>query len=301
MQKIIGFRILRFPHTYINRSSSFNRRWYSTTTPPQLHDIVNKSMEAKHFLTTHAYKKSIQSATEALSIVQNMFDKDAQVSNDEFIQQVLSKHYSGILTIRALAHMKMDLNINSDLITQDLERAIQLNPQNDQAFIHYSSFLMTFQKREQALDCIDQAIQIRPNVAQYHLFRVQAYNQLLGDEINESQIAQALKDATFAIESECQLEVAYFWRGYYILKNFQKEYHKKNNLPLDQAVLDLSEAIKYDPEHSESFYYRGIVYSHLNKYQEALDDFETCKTLNPQKEQVANEAIQFIKTMNNNN
>jgi tetratricopeptide (TPR) repeat protein len=110
----------------------------------------------------------------------------------------------------------------------------------------------------QALDDIDQAIEIDPkNPENYHL-RGYVYDEL-------GHYDQAINDYTRAIELGVD-------SPYWTYSNRGLSYAQSGDIP--RALTDLNEAIKINPEFADAYFIRGLVYSDLGNSEQAISDLE---------------------------
>ena len=65
--------------------------------------------------------------------------------------------------------------------------------------------------------------------------------------------------------------------------NFKLTDLEAEELPAEIAIRSLSQKLKEDPNDYESLLKRGIEYKTLERYDEALEDFERSITVNPKK------------------
>ena len=140
-----------------------------------------------------------------------------------------------------------------------LERAIQLNPNKDEAYWGQGTAYLQLGKHQQAIEAFNQAIHINPNGGSYYMNRGQAYMQLGNYE-------KAIEDFNqlFHIEPDHFKTVAYLFRG---LAYWELGKHQR-------AIEDYSQLIRIDPNDASNYNIRGWAYSEIGKQKEAISDFD---------------------------
>jgi hypothetical protein len=93
----------------------------------------------------------------------------------------------------------------------------------------------------------------------------------------KNDINGALNDFTIAINLNKDLIDAFYYRGIVNLKKYYLPFTQKSNTiteidEISKAITDLNYVIENEPNNWYAFYYRGIAYYQLDKYQKAFED-----------------------------
>ena len=107
-----------------------------------------------------------------------------------------------------------------------------------------------------ALECINKAINLKPDFAMAYALRGHVYSELVRYE-------EAIEDYTKAISLDPNSPDFYYNRAHVYTE--LEDY--------DAAILDLTESIKRAPDHANSFYLRGYSYYKIDRIEEALEDY----------------------------
>lgn len=136
----------------------------------------------------------------------------------------------------------------------DFERAAQGNPKSAPEHFYKGRTLSELGRHDEAIEAFTSAIGIRKDDARYFRFRADA-------RLEKSENASAIADYTESIRLNPQA-IAYRGRGigYFNQSNYE------------QAVLDLTEAIRLDADDWYSPYMRANAYALLGRYQDAIAD-----------------------------
>jgi tetratricopeptide (TPR) repeat protein len=135
--------------------------------------------------------------------------------------------------------------------------AIQLNPEDTQAYIERGQAYGNLGELQLAINDFSRAIDLDPQIADVYQHRGYAYG-LLG------QHQRALQDFSQAIRTGAQSAEAYFGRA---LAHRSLNQHK-------QAVWDSTQAILLNPEYGDAFFLRGLSYGLVGRPFEAQQDLE---------------------------
>lgn len=145
-------------------------------------------------------------------------------------------------------------------------RAIQLNPDNGEAFFHRGIACIQLNQIKKALHDYRTALVLNPGSDKIH-YNIALVNYRLND-YNE-----ALKHFSQAVEINPKFEEAFYNRGLVNLK-------KKNQ---DAALADFSQAIRLNPSDEDAYYNRGNIRFAKKEFQASSADFSRVIELNPQK------------------
>jgi tetratricopeptide (TPR) repeat protein len=123
----------------------------------------------------------------------------------------------------------------------DFDSALRLSPQDEQLLLAKSKMLYFVGRLPESVTLLDSALKINP---------------LIRAEVVE-------------------------WRDY-IARKLVSEGFQLYKQRQDQAALKvINRAILYHPAHAEAFYYRGMTYLHLSRWNDAQRDLATCITMDP--------------------
>lgn len=145
----------------------------------------------------------------------------------------------------------------------DLSEAIRLNPKYTFAYSLRGSVRQQLKDYRAAISDYSEAIRLSPNTYIFYLSRGTA-RALLREDLPEA-VADLTKVIELAIENEDEGDTlfhAYLSRG--IAHFFQNEHQ--------DAVADLTQALKINPNHSEAYYLRGAARLGLGDRKEAKAD-----------------------------
>jgi tetratricopeptide (TPR) repeat protein len=141
----------------------------------------------------------------------------------------------------------------------ELNRAIEQNPEDTGAIAQRGEMYRQMEHFEAALADFDRAIELNPNYAWAIAHRGETYYQM-------KRYEEALDDFNRAIEVNPDYIWAIAHRGA-IYRFMGKPYYEK-------AVADFTQAIDLKPDYAWAIAYRCQTYGLMNRYQEALVDFD---------------------------
>ncbi|OKH34171.1 hypothetical protein NIES2101_39405 [Calothrix sp. HK-06] len=151
----------------------------------------------------------------------------------------------------------------SDLAIADFTKAIQINPQDAQAYYNRGLVYDDQKKSDLAIADFTKAIQINPQYVQAYNYRGVVY-----DDQKKSDLAIA--DFTKAIQINPQYAKAYYNRGNVYA------YQKKSDL----AIADYTKAIQINPQYADAYYNQGVVYyNEMGDKQSARKNFRKAAQL----------------------
>ena len=149
---------------------------------------------------------------------------------------------------------------------KETQRAISLEPQNDNAHYFQGIAYQRLEMVPEALQAFDKAVEIAPDAARIRLSRAQLFRR-------QGNNKRALEDCSAAIRygSGDILNEAHILRGTILMdeKKFQK------------AKSDFDAVITIDAKSWRAFYFRGMVYLNLKKYPSALKDLNRAIAIEP--------------------
>ena len=124
-----------------------------------------------------------------------------------------------------------------------------------------------------AIQELDKAIKLNPNMAEAYAYRSWAYSRKNDNATyswkNNSDLAlAALVDANKAIQLNPQLAMGYFVRG---------RLQRDNDL----AIADYNDAIRLDPQFAMAYNNRGVAYKDKKDYDRAIADYTEAIRLDP--------------------
>ncbi len=139
---------------------------------------------------------------------------------------------------------------------KDLNRAIQLDPEDPHAYVNRGVVYKSQKEYEKAFSDYRHAININPSL-------IEAYINLGSIHEELKQNDDTISAYTRALELDPSLDKVYINRG--------NIYLKQNHLK--EALSDFNRAIEIRPNSSEAYSNRGVIYDETNKYDEAFSDF----------------------------
>ncbi len=146
----------------------------------------------------------------------------------------------------------------------DFDCAIELNPKYDLAFLQRGVAYSLLKDYQHAIADLDHAIALNPDYGWAFAVRGEAYHLL-----KDYQHAIADLDCAIGLHPNYALIIAQRGEVYRLLKDYQ------------HAIADLDRAIALNPNYSWAYSSRGQVYSSLKDYQHAISDFDRAIALNP--------------------
>lgn len=145
------------------------------------------------------------------------------------------------------------------------DKAVELNPNYDRVYNNRGWNYCCLKQYERAIPDLDKAIELNPNNAKAYNNRGIAYMDGL------KQYERAVQDFTKAIELNPKYYYAYNNRG--ISYRYLKEYNK--------AVDNFSKAIELNPNYAKAYNNRSWAYLGLKQYKRAIQDADKAIELNP--------------------
>jgi len=140
----------------------------------------------------------------------------------------------------------------------NLNKAIELEPNNAAAYKYRGNLHMDYGRTEQAEADFAQALRLNPNDWEVYSLRAFAYG-------NRGQWDKAIDDYTQAIKLKSNDFSLYLARG--------RMYQQSRNYT--QAIADFTRAIEIAPQEGEAYYYRSQIYkTELKEYSKARADLE---------------------------
>jgi tetratricopeptide (TPR) repeat protein len=143
--------------------------------------------------------------------------------------------------------------------------SIQRNPENPRAMVNYGFALVKKDLYNEAIRYYTRALEKDNSLTKAYFNRGIAY-------FDKRQYEKSIQDMTSVLEDERMVDaIPYFFRG---------TAYAHLRMP-DQALADLSRSIELNPNVSESFKNRGLVYEMRQEYERALVDYDIAFQLNP--------------------
>jgi len=177
----------------------------------------------------------------------------------------------------------------------NLERALKLNPSNEEYLLELASCYSHTGKKDISLAYCNRVLEINPN-------SYKAYQMRSGTWENHND---SIKDLTKAIELKPGDEVLYIMRGNHLkwkgesdpaLNDYNNAlslkpedswvYYERgdlffNNNKLGEAESDFTKAIELNPDYSGAYMKRGLLRSNCREYDQAIADFDQALRLSP--------------------
>lgn len=154
---------------------------------------------------------------------------------------------------------------------QDYNQAIQIRPQLAEAYYNRGLTYYYLGEYEDAIQDYGQAIQINPQFAEAYYKRGVVYDNL-------GQYEDAIQDYNQAIQINSQFAEFYYNRG--VVYNDLGQY--------ERAIQDYDQTIQIDPQFAMAYYNRGVTYSYLGEYEQAIQNYDQAIKINPQDIQAYN-------------
>jgi len=139
---------------------------------------------------------------------------------------------------------------------RDLDKAIELNPNNVDVFVARGAAYCSIGEYKKGLNDYDRAIKIDPQNVEIYLARGEAYSSIGNNK-------QAINDYDKALEIDPKDARIYSFRGYHFAKNGSFE----------KGVDNIEKAIELDPQNAKYYYQLGWLFLNLGqaeKYVNAL-------------------------------
>ncbi len=134
-------------------------------------------------------------------------------------------------------------------------RAIELDPQNFQAYNNRGGARFILREYSEAITDFNKAINLAPTYVSAYYNRANAY-------LDSGEYDKAVLDYTSAIKLDSGFAKAYFGRGYAYLALGQ----------YNRSISDYTKAIELNPEYARAYYTRAIGYANLTEYTKARED-----------------------------
>ena len=147
---------------------------------------------------------------------------------------------------------------------QDLNRSIELDPTFALAYNNRGSAYILLKQYERAIQDYDKALQLNPNYTEAYNNRGFTYDQ-------SGQYKRAIQDYDKAIQLDQNYTDAYYNRGNACVN--LKRY--------ERAIQDYDKAIQLNPNYVKAYNNRGWAYYCLKQYERAIQDFDKVIQLNP--------------------
>jgi tetratricopeptide (TPR) repeat protein len=173
-----------------------------------------------------------------------------------------------------------------DKALKDLGHALTLDP--DDAWSYYSRGVIWFEKKDyyKAIADLTKFLQMEPYEDIGYSKRGDAWHTV-------KEFDKAILDYTMAIGIDPTVEYYWFDRGDTIHDKLEED----PGLPakeIELAVKDYGESIRLNPLRQESYCYRGILLTVLERNEEASKDLEKALALDP-TDDLARESLQYVR------
>ncbi len=148
--------------------------------------------------------------------------------------------------------------------------ALKYNPYDPSIYLSLARLEVTQNKLEDAQRNIGASLQLKPN----YIDSIFLLSQI---QVNQGQTKDAITSVQYAIKINPTNPLLHFQLGllYYNDKNYS------------MAIDALTQALKLDEQYANAQYFLGLSYARLNKMAEAIDQFESLVTTNPDNQEVA--------------
>ncbi|KLI34521.1 tetratricopeptide repeat protein, partial [Brachyspira hyodysenteriae] len=152
---------------------------------------------------------------------------------------------------------------------KDYDKAIELNPNNEMAYINRGFAKSDLKMYEESIDDYTKVIELNPNNEMAYINRGLAKSDL-------KMYEESIEDYDKAIELDPNNSEAYLNRG--ISKSNLKRYK--------EVIEDYNKVIELDPNNSEAYLNRGASKGYLKEYESSINDFNKAIELNPNDEHI---------------
>lgn len=177
---------------------------------------------------------------------------------------------------RGIAHLQLD---ELDEAKADFEEAIRRGTKDGAVYINLANVLQQRGLTQEALANYSKGIELSPDLALSYIERSSILMEM-------KQFPEAAADLEKAISLEPTSPDAYNNRG--VLHQLQG----RN----EDSVKDFTKAIELFSKDSSAYANRGFVLQQLGRYGEALADFETALVIDPNSDEIANDAAWLLAT-----
>jgi tetratricopeptide (TPR) repeat protein len=154
---------------------------------------------------------------------------------------------------------------NDQLVLDDCDRIIQLDPQNAFAYLFRGSSNQYLGDRLTPPADFTQAVNLDPDNADIYALIGSTYVQT-GDTIN------AMMNLDRAIQIDPANARSYYFRGLVYM----------GEINYTQAITEFTRAIELEPQYLDPYYDRGWTYARQGDYPAAISDFDRVITINAQ-------------------
>jgi tetratricopeptide (TPR) repeat protein len=172
--------------------------------------------------------------------------------------------YLSLVTVGLAQYSKDDFSQAAKLFTDALAQVETAAQSKEAVFFYRGTALAKQGKFEEAVKDYDQAIKLKPDLAE-------AFNNRGTALIKQGKYVEAVKDYDQAIKLKPDYAEAFNNHGTALAK--QGKYVA--------AVKDFDQAIELKPDDAEAFYNRGTAFFRHGKYEEAVKDYDQAIKLKP--------------------
>jgi protein O-mannosyl-transferase len=183
-------------------------------------------------------------------------------SSIELFTDILKKYPDEFVALNSAGVESMRLNNDANAMSY-LNKAVEVAPRNYKSYYNRGLLYLKNKKPELAVKSLNQSIELYDYHKAY-IARASAY-YMAGD------LSRAMNDAEFVLQSDQKNP-----KGYYILGNCYNDLNK-----LDKAIEAYNVCIALNPDESDYYLKRAIVYGKRQDFRACLDDITICLALNP--------------------
>lgn len=304
----------------IVRSEIINEKWdgktyYLKAKIAADSSTVSKAIDDLHkdWQKTKELEETRKKANELLKEVEKL-KKEIRTASPEKKEEK-QRHYSetinGLNAVDLLEKGKSLMFTDNSAAIDAIDKAIELDATNDQAYIIRGGFYALTGENELSFKDFTKAVALAPNDSTVYALRGGAYYRM-------GNVKEGLKDFDKAIQIDPKKSLPYICRGkiYYELGKYEQSlsdynkaieltnnsvnsqdmifdifikamyYQERGNVYLklsnyQQAIKDLDKAIELQPKYAEFYESRAYVYGVIGNFQQAIKDFDRALALNP--------------------
>ncbi len=178
------------------------------------------------------------------------------------------------------------VTIDVENVLDDYQKAIDLNPNHDNAFYNRGVVYLRMGRFQNAIDDFSVAIKIKPGDPSSFLNRAICYENLTNPRYsNLDNLLKAIDDYSTSINLQPDnLQALYNRALCFEFLSSKGRYGERDNIIL--AISDYTQILKFDSNNIAAFFNRGWAFESIGQVDKALYDFEQFTKLSKNNEEV---------------
>jgi TolB-like protein/DNA-binding winged helix-turn-helix (wHTH) protein/Tfp pilus assembly protein PilF len=194
-------------------------------------------------------------------------------SYDRELHDVLGLQAEIAATVARRVHVKLDPRTETRLAA-----AAPVNPQAYDLYQRgrYRAFSNNPLEVGAAIELLEQALALEPNLAAAHALLARAYatQAFLARPDQEALETKALDYVSRALQLDPDLADAYLARGLVYWTH-------RNGFPHERAIREIKRALELDPNLAEAHHWLGTIFNHVGLLERGREELETALRLDP--------------------